>query len=189
MQATTTRPFLLARAGLFYGLLLVAFLSLGAREPALAIGGPGPEGALDLEEDAERRDDKKEETGLDAILRMVGALALVLALIVLTGLALRRYAKIPGSTSGRSDSIRVVATKMLDGRRSLMLVRVRGQTLLLGLTPQSIHCLMEIHEIEGEWAQPADGQGASAPPSSFDNQLGKFVNQSIADESSDSTFR
>jgi flagellar biogenesis protein FliO len=66
---------------------------------------------------------------------------------------------------------------MLSGRRSLMLVRVRGQTLLLGVTSQSINCLTEIHEMEGEWARPADNEGAVSSP--FEQKLGKFVDQTI----------
>ncbi len=46
---------------------------------------------------------------------------------------------------------------------SLMLIRVRGQTLLLGVTPQSVNCLTEIHEMEGEWAQPSDDEGRARP--------------------------
>lgn len=102
--------------------------------------------------------------------RMIGSTALVLALIVLIAYLARRFA--PRSAGlGRSDVIHVVGTKMLGGRKTLMLVRVRGQTLLLGITPQSIQCLTEIHEVEGEWAQPAD----SAQTAAFDRQLGSFL--------------
>ena len=115
---------------------------------------------------------------------MLGALALVLGLIGLAAYAARRF--MPKTVGGgRPDAIRIIATKMLGGRRSLALVRVRGQTLLLGLTPQSISCLTEIHEIEGEWAQPADENGE--PPGAFHRQLGRFVNESIAENASDRT--
>ena len=105
-------------------------------------------------------------------LKMLAALAFVLALIVLAAYLFRRFA--PRSISqGRSDVIRIVATKMLGGRKTLMLVRVRGQTLLLALTPQSIQCLTEIHDLEGEWAQPPDSP--EKPSSAFEQQLGRLV--------------
>jgi len=141
--------------------------------------GAGPNGyigSLDSDSGAESVTGEPPNQTL-LLLKTVGALALVLGLILLGGYLLKRYGAASGIASDRSDSIRVVATKMLGARRSLMLVRVRGQTLLLGLTPQSINCLTEIHEVEGEWAQPATAESPAA--SSFDQHLGRFVNQTV----------
>lgn len=128
--------------------------------------------------------EEPEETGgWEAIFQMLAALAIVLGLIALAAYLLRRYGKAAGlAPSGRGDAIRIVTTKMLGSRRSLMLVRVRGQTLLLGVTPQAINCLTEIHEIEGEWAQPPEGDS-----SSFDRHLGRFVNQTVVSDSPDAS--
>jgi flagellar protein FliO/FliZ len=160
-------------------LLTVAASAIGASD--LVDVGPGANGyigSLDPDPDAEAGAEAGETTSPTVLLlKMLGALALVLGLILLAGYLLKRYGGASGISSDRSDSIRVVATKMLGARRSLMLVRVRGQTLLLGLTPQSINCLTEIHEVEGEWAQPATTEGAAA--TSFDQHLGRFVNQTI----------
>ena len=115
-------------------------------------------------------------------LRMLGALALVLGLILLIAYLARRFLPLQGTgLSGRADVIRIVATKMLGGRRSLMLVRVRGQTLLLGLTPQSIQCLTEIQEVEGEWAQPTEESPAGAS-SAFNRQLDNLIHPSKEDQ-------
>jgi len=115
---------------------------------------------------------RKQPGGWGDWLRMLAALAFVVGLIVLLAYLFRRFA--PRSIGqGRSDVIRVVATKMLGGRRSLMLVRVRGQTLLLGLTPQAIQCLTEIHDLEGEWAQSPEGAGRK--PSAFERQLDRLI--------------
>jgi flagellar biosynthetic protein FliO len=123
------------------------------------------------------------------LLRMLAALAFVLALVVLAAYLLRRFApRSAAAAASRSDAIRVVATKMLGGRRSLMLVRVRGQTLLLGVTPQSIECLTEIHEVEGDWAQPPEG-GESGRRSAFGQQLGRFIDRRIAESPSESSQR
>lgn len=101
------------------------------------------------------------------ILKMLGALAFVLATIAIAFWLFRKF--IPQGKSGnpRSDAIRIISTKMLGGRRSLMLIRVRGQTLLLGVTPQSINCLTEVQEVEGEWAQPS----GTSSSSTFDKEL------------------
>jgi len=121
------------------------------------------------------------------LLKMLAALAFVLALVVLAACLFRRFApRSAAAAAGRPDAIRVVATKMLGGRRSLMLVRVRGQTLLLGVTPQSIECLTEIHEVEGDWAQPPEGD-ESGRRSVFGQQLGRFIDRRIAESPSESS--
>lgn len=118
-----------------------------------------------------------------ALLKMLGALCLVLGLILFVAWLAKRYLPAAaGATGARGDAIRVLSTRMLGGRRSLTLVRVRGQTLLLGVTPQSINTLTEVHEIDGEWAQPADAAGKSASSSAFDRRLGHLIDQSVTDE-------
>jgi flagellar protein FliO/FliZ len=125
---------------------------------------------------------KPGETSLwPPMLRGVAALLFVLGIIALGAWVLKRYA--PGAVArgaAKGDVIRIVATRLLGGRRSLMLVRVRGQTLLLGVTPQSIHCLTEIQEVEGEWAQPPSNQAKNA--STFNRQLGNLIEKVVADE-------
>ena len=128
-----------------------------------------PEAQIYDDEDVQDLIQQGEKTGTESpdesaapgsfllLLKMLAALCLVLGLILLVAFLARRY--MPGASrgaGGRSDAIHVIATKMLGGRRSLMLIRVRGQTLLLGLTPPSIQSLTEIHDIEGECAQPPD---------------------------------
>ena len=118
------------------------------------------------------------------LLRMFAALALVLGLVIAAAYLLKRYGgRLMGTTpAGRADAIRIVSTKLLGGRRSLMLVRVRGQTLLLGVTPQAINCLTEIHDLEGEWAQPADSEGPAPTP--FERHLGRNVDRTVGPDDS-----
>jgi len=130
-----------------------------------------------------KREENPELDGWRLFFQAMGSLALVLGLIGALAFVLKRYAKSAQLTSDRTDTIRIVGTKMLGGRRCLMLVRVRGQTLLLGVTSQSIHCLTEIHELENEWVQPSSTEGTGAP-GVFERQLGKFVNETIASEKS-----
>ncbi|HBF33645.1 TPA: flagellar biosynthetic protein FliO [Candidatus Sumerlaeota bacterium] len=113
--------------------------------------------------------------------KMLFSLVLVLGLIIAAAWAARRFLPKNVATGGKSDAIRIVATKMLGGRRSLVLVRVRGQTLLLGMTPQNITTLTEIHEVEGEWAQPTAGTETPAT-STFNRRLGHLIEETIKDE-------
>lgn len=122
-----------------------------------------------------------QENGWFMVLRMLGALAFILALIILTAWLIKRYAPQGQLGTQRSDVIRVVATKMLGGRKSLALVRVRGQTLLLGITPQKITCLTEIQEMDSEWAQTPEGKGKSG----FENQLRQSLH-AVVDEPEES---
>lgn len=111
-------------------------------------------------------------------LRMFASLFFVLGLIVLAAWLFRRYGPRTMAQGGRGDAIHIVGSRPLGGRRSLMLVRVRGQTLLLGVTPQSIQCLTEIHELDGEWAQPPDtigGATGKAAPSGFGQELERRI--------------
>ena len=75
---------------------------------------------------------------IGAVLRMFGALALVLAVIALAAWLGRRYLPAArGATSG-PNAIQVLSVRSLGARRSLMIVRVRGHCLLLGCTPSAI---------------------------------------------------
>lgn len=118
----------------------------------------------------------------DLILNMFAGLALVLALIAATAWLLRRYG-VDKIVPGKNDSIRILSSKSLGNRRSLFLVRVRGQTLLLGVTPQNINTLTEVQEMEGEWAQPPETiapQPGASP--SFKRHLGRSIQETITDD-------
>ncbi len=123
----------------------------------------------------------EDPNGVVILFKMFGSLALVLSLLLFIAWLLRRFLPNNQMGTGRSDAIRIVSTKMLGNRRSLMLVRVRGQSLLLGVTPQSITTLTTIDEIEGEWAQSADTpKETPADKDAFQQHLGKFVNETLA---------
>ncbi len=129
-----------------------------------------------------------DQTGAwELLVQMLVALSIVLILMFALMLLIRRFMtgkQLPGG--GRNDAIRIISTKMLGARRSLVLVRVRGQTLLLGMTPQRIDCLTEIHELDGEWAQPAETE-SDGKNSAFERHLGRFVNQTVGDDASEET--
>lgn len=167
-------------AALIFGVSILLCVSFSFAQDRRSTSSSAPE--KDFWSSYEGKDSggqAKGEMGGDlgvSTLRMIGSTALVLGLIVLIAYLVRRYA--PRTTGqGRSDVFHIIGTKMLGGRKTLMLVRVRGQTLLLGITPQSIQCLTEIHEVEGEWAQPPDASGEGSG-GAFDRQLGKFLSSS-----------
>ncbi len=167
----------------FATLAMVLFVSAPALQAANGVTDADIRtfGESTKQEESAKPETKPEVEGWRLFFQAMGSLALVLGLIGAIAFVLKRYAKSAQLTSNRADAIRIVGTKMLGGRRCLMLVRVRGQTLLLGVTPQSINCLTEIHELEGEWVQPSSAEG-TASPGAFERQLGKFVNETIASE-------
>ncbi len=70
------------------------------------------------------------------LLRYVGALVLVLALVGLAGLAARRFG-IPGIANAKSARrLAVIETLMLDARHKLCLVRRDGSEHLIVIGPQ-----------------------------------------------------
>lgn len=101
--------------------------------------------------------------------RMGLALGIVFGLMWLVMWAARRY--MPQVTqSRRGGAIEVLGSRSIGARRSLMLVRAQGRTLLLGVTPQSIQTLAELDDAGQDWQRAAwsvelDDEPVSAPPS------------------------
>jgi flagellar biosynthetic protein FliO len=193
MTETATRT--LAFRRLFLLVCLLAAIAFVAARPAVCAdqGTPAAKDFWSAYEDTGKAESKEsgkpQENSLWLpMLRMVSALLLILGVIALIAWLVKRYAPgAVGRVSAKGDVIRVVATRLLGGRRSLMLVRVRGQTLLLGVTPQSIQCLTEIQELEGEWAQPPSGREKT--PSAFNRQLGTLIEEVVADEPASSRHK
>lgn len=162
-------------------LCLVCYLGMAAPRAQDETGGEA-DFMSTLEESDEREDSKDpgESTGM-LMLKMFLTLGLVLAIMAGLAWLWKRYGPDGAgiANQGRSEAIRVVGTKMLGGKRTLLLVRVRGQTLLLGATPQQITCLSEIEELDNEWSQPATTEPGSK---AFEKQLGRFVRQVVQDE-------
>lgn len=82
--------------------------------------------------------------------RTVAALGAVLGLMAAAVWAARRWMP-QVARPGVRQSIEILGQRMLGGRRSLMLVRVNGRTLLLGATPQSIQTLSEFDSEPADW--------------------------------------
>lgn len=89
--------------------------------------------------------------------RLALALGAVFGLMFAILWAAKKY--LPKSTLALGGgSIEIVATRPLGQRRSLMLVRTQGRTLLLGATPSAINLISELDETEG-WDRAAARAG------------------------------
>lgn len=88
-----------------------------------------------------------------ALLRSIGALLVVLALLAGAALALRRYggqlAGLGVPVSGRTPRrLAVVEQLTLDGRHKLLLIRCGKEEHLLGLGPQGLAQISVVHPSE-----------------------------------------
>lgn len=86
-----------------------------------------------------------ESTGLLVpTLKMIGALALVIGLLLLLFAASKKGFRFLPMGQGQEGTIRVLETRPLGGKKFLCLVKVRDQELLLGLSHDRIEYLSQI---------------------------------------------
>lgn len=85
--------------------------------------------------------------------RVTLSLGAVLGLMVVAVWAAKRWMP-QAARAGARQSIEILTQRVIGPRRSLILVRVRGRTLLLGATPQSIQMLTEFEPESGDWSEP-----------------------------------
>jgi flagellar biogenesis protein FliO len=124
----------------------VAALSAGPT-PTPAAGAPAG-GVL-----GDKKSDALDMNLPEILGRMALAMGVVFALMGVAVWMARRW--LPKGTVGRrAGGVEILVNRSIGSRRSLLLVRARGKTLLLGVTPQSIRSLAELEE-EGAWNQAA----------------------------------
>lgn len=87
-------------------------------------------------------------------LSMTASFLLVIVLLVATLLLLKRFGLSHGAAGG--GQINIVDVKNLGSRQKLLLVAVRGEEILIGLSPHSISQL-------GNWSQPQANQPVDPP--------------------------
>ena len=84
----------------------------------------------------------KDVSLLTPALKMLGAMAVIIGLLLLIYAASRKgFGFLPKQREG---SIKVLETKPLGGKKFLCLVSVRGQEMLLGLSHDRIECLSKL---------------------------------------------
>jgi flagellar protein FliO/FliZ len=103
------------------------------------------------------------ESLLMPALKMLGALAVVVGLLLLFYAASRKgFGILPRSRDGQ---IEMLETRALGGKKFLCLVRVRDQELLLGVSNERIDCLTSLTPSSANFASTLDQlETTSNPP-------------------------
>lgn len=83
------------------------------------------------------------------LMQMVASLGLVLGLLALVLYGLRRWGHWVRKT-GPDSMIRIEAQHPFGPKHHLLVVRVQEQSLLLGISPQGMHCLARLSETTAE---------------------------------------
>lgn len=87
-------------------------------------------------------EDGKSASLLTPALKMLGALAVIIGLLLLVYAASRKgFGFLPKQREG---AIKILETKPLGGKKFLCLVTVRGEEMLLGLSNDRIECLSKL---------------------------------------------
>ncbi|MCP9439181.1 MAG: flagellar biosynthetic protein FliO [Nitrospira sp.] len=99
----------------------------------------------------------------DSLLRTLSALAVVLLLMAAAALAARRIVGGRLGTSGRHELIRVVASGAIAPRKTIMLVSVAGEYLIVGATATDLVPLGRVSDAENVRKLLASAESPSAP--------------------------
>ncbi len=98
------------------------------------------------------------------LLRMAGSLLLVLAILFACLYALKRWGQW-GTAPDAAAWIRVLARQSLGPKHYLLVVRVREQVLLLGVSPEGIRLLTRIEEGRTDDPETPQARRSSVLPS------------------------
>jgi flagellar protein FliO/FliZ len=99
----------------------------------------------------------------DSLLRTLSALAVVLLLMAAAALAARRIVGGRPGTPGRHELIRVVASGAIAPRKTIMLVSVAGEYLVVGATATDLVPLGRVGDAEKVRELLAAAESPSAP--------------------------
>lgn len=111
--------------------------------------------------------------GVDAsaLLRVIGGLVFVVAVILVLSWGLRRVGTLTGSVSGR---LRVLGSVPVGNRERAVLVQVGEQQLLLGVAPGNVRTL---HVLDEPVIERAPAAGGAAQSGSFADRLRAVMRQ------------
>ncbi|MCL5270868.1 MAG: flagellar biosynthetic protein FliO [bacterium] len=93
---------------------------------------------------------------------MTLALGIVLALMAGAVWIARRYVPQARRAGRGGTTIEILSSRALGGRKSLLLVKARDKTMLLGVSPQGIQFLTEVDQDPGRWTEAALQAGLGA---------------------------
>lgn len=91
-----------------------------------------------------------EASVLGSLLQVTLALGLVLGMIVFAAWLMRRFSLMPRATGGM---MRVVSGVMIGQRERVVIVEVRDQWLVLGVTPQTVNLLSTMPKLDDHASQ------------------------------------
>lgn len=98
-----------------------------------------------------------------SMLQMLAALALVVGLILLFYYVSNRWLKAGMSVSGAQRYIRVIETRFLAPKKSLFLVEVGGEYLLLGSSAEGLQYIKQVDMLEDIEVLDSKGLGKLVP--------------------------
>ncbi len=116
--------------------------------------------------------------GYQALLRLSAGLLVVVVLVFAAAWAVRRFARLPGSAGG---AVQLLGGLALGQRERVVLVRVGGERLLLGVAPGRVSKLHTLAPESAEELAPAAGEtrapdfDAAVPGQSFAHKLGALI--------------
>lgn len=115
-----------------------------------------------------------------ALVKGLGALFLILALIYGFVWILRFFMNKKSFGNPTSDQIRVLSTTYIAPKKSVALLQVYEKAILIGVSEDSMITLTELDE-EGEWKQLIHvGHPNSEGESSFSQKLSKALKQTVS---------
>lgn len=118
---------------------------------------PGDDDHLPFMMKEDSQSGASEPVGIGLIIRTLGALLLVIGILIGSVWALKHLKKSPLGGKNDAPELAVLNTVGIGDRRSLVLVRFGGNTLLLGSTPQSI-TFLAAEEAAEETTEEAAGE-------------------------------
>jgi len=80
------------------------------------------------------------------VIKTIGLLIVIIALIVLTLSAMKRFIRPGGNGGSRQSELHVVGTLFLEPKKGIYLVKVVDRLLILGVTEGSISILEKVQE-------------------------------------------
>ena len=163
---------------LLYVIIILLLLLQGASFGQIADSSTIGQSATELSWNEEQEGNEVSFVG--ALVKGLGALLLILALIYGFVWMLRFFMNKKSFGNPTSDHIRVLSTTYIAPKKSVALLQVYEKAILIGVSENSMTTLIELNE-ESEWKQlihteqPNNGGGAS-----FSQRLSNALKQSVS---------
>jgi flagellar biosynthetic protein FliO len=129
------------------GIIPQPLLAQPANDPSTNAVANSDEDRLPFMQNDQQTNKRDQPSTIGLLIRTLGALSLIVGLIVAASWGMRRFGGTHFTKNNEIASIvKVISTIPLGDRRSLMLVRFKDRTLLVGSTPQTLSLLAEDYE-------------------------------------------